>query len=632
MNPLRALFLALLLLFGAAPAPAQASGDTITVSGSGWGHGVGMSQYGARALAESGYTAQDILDVYYEGTTVQSLGSVPLLNEHQWALTDPDPLWVGLAQNRASLKFHVHGSSGSTAGLCKANDGEGQCPTQLAQPGEAWELRALGGGSCQFFKNGSAVGNPGSCRAAIEWQPQPGVSVHLDDIGREYARGTIRIRPVGANFHVSLEIGIEDYVKGIGEVPSSWPAEALRAQAIAARTYGVRQMLRWGPEEQFDASRRQQCWCQVYSTVADQNYIGFGKETELQGDRWVVAVDSTAGQVITHPAAEMSTIIIAYYSSSSGGHTDSNVAGLGHSQLVAYLPGTPDPWSVDPLASNPFASWTKAILKTEVQQAYGLDSIASIEVTKRNASGSVAEVEIRGIAGGVEKTIIRSGRSFKATFGLRSSFYSFGGFAQGAGPASGLCKTDMPDAGFRDIPDSNVHRENIDCMAYHQVMPGDGSGQFRPAAPVLRREMAQYMVRHARLLGVSLPDGSDQGFTDIGGLPTEAQTAINQLAQLDLTDGVGNNRFDPEGSVPRWQMAIFLVRLHQTYGFDAPFAIDHGFTDIGALDPVWIRAINELAALGVTAGTGDGSTFSPHVVVSQDQMATFLSVLLRIDT
>jgi hypothetical protein len=369
----------------------------------------------------------------------------------------------------------------------------------------------------------------------------------------------------------------------------------------------------------------------VYSTVADQNYVGFGKETEDQGDRWVSAVESTAGRVITHPQAAMSTIIIAYYSSSSGGHTDSNVAAFGQSQIFPYVPGTPDPWSVDPLASNPFATWTKQILVTDIENAYALDSLDSVVVTQRNPSGSVAEVEIRGTSGGVQKTLVRSGRSFKSTFGLRSTYYSFDG-AVGGGPVTGFCKTDMPDAGFVDVNESNVHRENIDCMAFHEIMPGDGTGKFRPGAPVLRWEMAQYMIRHAELLGVSMPDGADQGFIDIGHLPGDVQTAINKLAQLDLTDGVGGGRFDPGGSVPRWQMALFLIRLHQAYGYDTPAAIDHGFTDIASLDPIWVTAINEIAALGVTSGTGNGSTYSPNLVVSQDQMATFLSVLLRIDS
>lgn len=634
MNRIITFLVSAALAVGLLPAGASAQAlppDTpITITGSGWGHGVGMSQYGARAMAETGMTAEQIVGSYYAGITVQTLGGFPLLPEHQWMLTDPDPLWVGLAQNRTSLRFHVDGPAGSSAGLCKAGDGEGECPTQFAQPGEAWEFKALGGGTCQFFREGAPVGKPGYCRALVEWSPQPDVSIHLDDLGREYARGTIRIRPVGNNFHVSLEIGVEDYVKGIAEVPSSWPTEALRAQAIAARTYGVRQMLYWGPEESFGVTRQQQCWCQLYSSVVDQNFVGYGKETEAMGDRWVAAVDSTAGRVVTHPEAGMSTIIVAYYSSSSGGHTDSNVAGLGHSQLIPYLPGVDDPWSVDPRAQNPFASWSKTVTASTIADLYSLDDLVSVQVTRRNDSGSVAEVQIVGTVGGVERTLTRSGRSFKATLGLRSHYFSLGGDAPAAGP-TGYCETDVPPAGFSDVGSANPHGDDIDCMAYHGIMPGTADNLFRPVAPVLRWEMALYMIRHAELVGVALPDGSDQGFTDIADLPLDVQTAVNQLRQLGLTKGVGGDRYDPNGGVPRWQMAIFLTRLHRVYGYELPPGLPQGFTDLEGYSEEAKMAIRQLFELGVTTGTSE-TTYTPGQVVTQEQMASFLSRLLRLDS
>ena len=142
-----------------------------------------------------------------------------------------------------------------SAGLCKANDGEGTCPTQFAAAGETWEFRALGGGACQFFKAGVAVGNPGTCQAAITWDFAAGTKIFAIDNGRTYARGVIRIRPAGDGFHVVLEIGIEHYLYGLGEMPSDWHPQALQAQAIAARSYGVRQAIRYGPAENFDVSQ-----------------------------------------------------------------------------------------------------------------------------------------------------------------------------------------------------------------------------------------------------------------------------------------------------------------------------------------------------------------------------------------
>ena len=94
-------------------------------------------------MAVPGNTASQITRFYYANTTVQTLQSV--VPADNFIISDPDPLWIGLLQNRTSFSFRVDGTG--SAGLCKANDGEGTCPTQFAQPGEGWEFRTLGGGN-----------------------------------------------------------------------------------------------------------------------------------------------------------------------------------------------------------------------------------------------------------------------------------------------------------------------------------------------------------------------------------------------------------------------------------------------------------------------------------------------------
>ena len=283
---LLAVTVAITLLVPVLPLSAQAVDPTFTVTGSGWGHMVGMSQYGARAMAEAGHTASQITSFYYANTAVQTMGAV--IPAGTFMVSDPDPLWIGLLQNRTSFNFRVDGAG--AIGLCKANDGEGTCPTQFAQAGETWEFRALGGGACQFFRVGVAVGNPGTCQAALTWDFAAGTKVFAVDNGRTYARGVIRIRPDGAGFHVVLEIGMDEYLYGLGEMPSDWHPQALQAQAIAARTYAARQAIRYGPAENFDPTRQAACWCHLYSTVVDQAYVGWSKEADQSGPNWVGAV------------------------------------------------------------------------------------------------------------------------------------------------------------------------------------------------------------------------------------------------------------------------------------------------------------------------------------------------------
>ncbi|MEA1903569.1 MAG: SpoIID/LytB domain-containing protein, partial [Actinomycetota bacterium] len=424
---------------------------------------------------------------------------------------------------------------------------EGACPTQTATIGQNWEFRALGGGACQYFLEGVAVGNPGTCKAEIKWSGQPDTRVHLVDHG-EYARGTIKMRAVGEGFHVVLQIGIDEYIYGLGEMPSGWHPEALKAQAIAGRTYGIRQALKWGPEPALSSSRKSQCWCQLFDTTADQSYVGWLKENEPADIPWKSAVDATTGRLITHPQAPESTVIIAYYSSSSGGHTDSNVDGFGHSTPLPYLPGINDPWSVDPLAENPLASWSKDVTASTIAAALGLDTVTGVAVTSRNVSGSVAEVAISGTLGASTVTVTRSGRSLKSALGLRSITFSViapdGSLVPSATP--GLCENPLPpDAGFGDVSTTSVHKGDIDCVADLGVVPGLSSTSFGPTQQIPRSDQALFMIRAAEWMGVVLPAPVDQGFTDLDGLTHEEKDAINQLAMLGLTKGTGPGTYSP---------------------------------------------------------------------------------------
>lgn len=627
----RVLLITLLaLLGGLLPTAAAAQDSSYTINGSGWGHGVGLSQYGAKAMALSGMTADQIVTSYYSSTQVQTLGEFPLQSEHQWILTDPDPLWIGLIQNTGILRFHMHNGP---ADLCKANDGEGECPTQTANAEENWEFRAIGGGACQFYREGSPVGNPGSCRGEIAWEDQPNTRIHIEDLGREYARGKIKMRPVGSGFHVIVEVDIDEYLYGLGEVPSSWPDAALQAQVIAARSYGLQRALNYGPEESFSPTRQAQCWCHMYATVVDQNYTGWIKESVLYGDRWVAAVDATTGRVVTHPEAGMSTIVLAYYSSSSGGHTDSNIAGFGHSTQIPYLLGVSDPWSVSPAAENPYASWTKTVSSSQIAAAVGLDTVTGVAVTERNASGSVAKVAIAGTLGGVETTLTKSGRSFRSALGMRSIFYSINAPFGAVVPSTegSLCDEPAPDAGFTDVVDGSTHDEDIDCVAFLGVIPGVTSTTFEPTAQIPRRHMALFMIRAADRLGVAIPEPTDQGFTDIADLTQEEKDAINQMAILGLTKGTAPDKYSPERTIDRWQMAIFLVRLHVAAGFDPPSGDGTAFTDLNGFSEEAVISIYQLYNLGVTKGTS-ATTYSPERQVTREQMASFLARILRLDT
>ena len=180
------------------------------------------------------------------------------------------------------------------------------------------------------------------------------------------------------------------------------------------------------------------------------------------------------------------------------------------------------------------------------------------------------------------------------------------------------------------IDTAGTHGPDIDCMVYFGIMPPVTDDLFDPTGPIARWQMAQYLIREAELLGVDIPDPGSQGFTDIAGLPQEVIDDINSLKALGITTGVSATEFDPNGTIPRWQMALFLTRVHTSAGYTLPTG-SSPFGDLGGLSGEAVNAIQGLVKLEVTNGTSE-TTFSPYTDVTREQMASFLARLLRADT
>jgi hypothetical protein len=143
--------------------------------------------------------------------------------------------------------------------------------------------------------------------------------------------------------------------------------------------------------------------------------------------------------------------------------------------------------------------------------------------------------------------------------------------------------------------------------------------------------MALFLIRQVQVHGVVLPTVTDQGFTDLGSHGQTTQDAINQLAQLGITQGTGNGTFSPDEAISRWEMALFLIRFVATIGVTMPDAAEPaGFTDLSSLDAETISAIDFLVELGIAAGTST-TTFEPSNDVLRWQMALFLTRVLAVD-
>lgn len=397
-----------------APPARAAEEPQLEIEGGGWGHGIGMSQYGAYGQALDGKTAEQIVGYYYQGSSTGQI--VDQVGTQSFIVTDPKPLWVGLLTNRSVFRFQAVGGN---LKACQAGAG---CEL-VVKPGEEWRFEPVGDGTCRYTKDGVEAAPAGECKGHVRGLRPAGAHIKIPalDSGRdEFARGIVKIRtPDGGNkLHVALEIALEEYLYGLAEMPFSWHIEALRAQALAGRSYATWRLVSRGPEASFSADRKATCWCHMYATTADQAYSGWANEAAAGADKWRSAVDTTAGKVITHAEASQANIVAAFYSSSTGGRTE-NVEDMWGGGPVDYLRSKADHWSQAPEVNNPFGTWNFEFNEAQLAAPYGFDKLDGIEIVERFASGTPSLVTIHGRDNGKRVTESTNGAGLFSTYDLR---------------------------------------------------------------------------------------------------------------------------------------------------------------------------------------------------------------------
>lgn len=146
--------------------------------------------------------------------------------------------------------------------------------------------------------------------------------------------GTIELDAASDGLVVVNELPLERYLLGLQEVPPDWPDEALRAQAVAARTYALWTLgnPRAGAAASYGFDICASVECQVF---AGADVVRFG-----DGPRWAAAVASTAGRAITYNGRP----ILARYHSTSGGATLDNAQAFPEERSYPYLQPVESPW------------------------------------------------------------------------------------------------------------------------------------------------------------------------------------------------------------------------------------------------------------------------------------------------
>ncbi len=386
---------------------------TFNFQGSGYGHGVGMSQIGARAQALQGRTAIDILRYYYSYVTVEPFQDDQMLRVN-----------IGHFLTNFSLK------TDSAQGQVQIFEGDIKDTTpaqslRAMQPKSKLNFTLLGNLAFPTIvaADGAVDTLPSGTTWTIRWTgtryldgAPTIVSFSNGTTSTKYRYGQIQVKLVkaavlGYRIEVTNTVRLHDeYLWGIGEVPSSWPLASLQTQAIASRTYALNRA----------GAIKTSCDCNIYGSSQDQAFVGYSKEAEVTyGKLWKAAVNSTSTDEFTGLAILFNSKPIgAYFSSSSGGVTESSLNAWGTS--LTYAISVPDPWSLDPTYNSRYAKWVRPVLQSLVSTAFGLPDVLSLQVVARNPSGTVAKITGTSSAG---KKITITGTVFQGRTKLPSAWF-----------------------------------------------------------------------------------------------------------------------------------------------------------------------------------------------------------------
>ena len=387
---------------------AAATPEKFSFTGSGYGHGVGMSQIGARAKALAGESATAILNYYYSGTKVETATDSKILRINIGHLLKSTK--VRSDSNGAKLQLFAGALSESkTADVLL--DIPSKTTLNVEISGSQLNISTTQGANITPITNGTSFTLRWSGTRHMDGAPTV-ISVTANSAVNKYRYGQIQFKVIkdkllGNSLSIINSVRLQDeYLWGIGEVPSSWPLAALQAQAIASRTYALAKSLKI----------RTACSCHLYGSISDQSFVGFSKESEaIYGQFWKSAVDSTVGQIITYDGLP----ITAYFTSSTGGATETSEHAWG--TATPYTLSVSDTASADIKLNPRFATWSRQISQSVIASAFLLPDVVSLEVLSVNPVGTVDQIKATSSTG---TTAILTGETFRSRSKLPSAWFS----------------------------------------------------------------------------------------------------------------------------------------------------------------------------------------------------------------
>jgi SpoIID/LytB domain protein len=376
----------------------------VTFFGRGWGHGVGLSQYGAHGRALEGQTAQQILAHYYRNTV---LGTMP--NSQIRVLV----LQTFQASSANPVQVFGRGGSWTIDGIAKTFPADARLKFVPATSGgvTTWKavVTALDGTTLHSAAAPSSIRVRGAANGALQLWSKPSAY--------DRYRGVLRlVGTTGATSTVNVvnELPIESYLRGVvpAEVSASWPIEAIKAQAVAARSYAA-----------YRLHPNTGVW-DAYDDTRSQVYLG--KLAEKANS--TAAITATSGVVVRTGGGAIANTL---FHSAAGGATEHNenvyVSSTGQkvAGVYSYLRGVRDR-RADGTAydsASPYATWkTKTYTLAQLQAWFASDArtnvgtLVRLDLRDRGVSGRLISVTLIGANGTTKKV---SGDVFRSIFNAK---------------------------------------------------------------------------------------------------------------------------------------------------------------------------------------------------------------------
>lgn len=617
---------------GGASAAEAATEPTITFRHGGYGHGVGMSQYGALARAEAGHSHQDILGFYYTGAGLESVTGFGDFATDD----DVDVLLASAAPRPETLAVSVPFVDGSPLKGWKVSliSGGAEIATSTTSVEVRYDKR--------WFATTDHDGDPATapielcdatCTGMLAFRVTSGSHLVLepylhapDNFGNPgtggrgaYAHGRIELHPgptqggCGGEKQfcvVHADLDLQQYLRGIAEIPKSWPAAAQAAQAVAARSYAAAAIVnRAGLDRPWD----------LVDSTQDQYYSNNHYPANLCGN-WCAGIEASNDEVLVHGGK----IAQAFYSSSNGGHTTkpSDVWSKGNDHL-GYLPSKPDPFDAHPGNKNGWQETTWTVERvSRYLNAYGNDqlhvgTVRDIEIENAPPSGWINFATVTIV--GTNKTVVvaKDGKPYGYRFwyalneGCKADPDCRGG--NPAQPFAGARVEIDEILNFVDVEPAHYFYDPVQWMVLENLTTGVDKDRFAPDDPNSRAHIATFIWRFAGKPAAPSPSvfrdvPTGRFFTD----------AVSWMSANGITTGTSRSAFSPDDTVTRAQAATFLWRLAGKPGSSQA----HGFVDV-ADNRFYTTPVRWMVEYGITTGTSR-TTFAPDEFVTRGQIATFL--------